>query len=278
VEEIQLKVVLDPAIGSVVKSVVAFGDFTTEDETIETAIYNPLELPRFFRDLILGRPLPLEFVSKGIPNLGVFVAMALFLRRELAIHPAMPGLIAAVDLVDNYGVSGLAHVDRDLARFFRVLKSFLSEIPKGASQIKLDTALGWLAEYIDRGSLPALIPDEPQPSIIDRGTNGFVLAEIQRWSWPSLEFGWEELYREGYLRGATFSPMHKDTQRRLVLGARKSLYLSLDLNKAASALNEAEDSIGEPAEWSCEKGLWLKSPPEGTLIPISALTQLLVRL
>jgi len=212
-----------------------------------------------------------------LANLGTIFAIALFLKREIAINPSIPGLVAAVDLVDQYGVGGMAHIDRDLARFFRLLRAYLSDTPQSSLEVRLNTVLEWIYQYVGDGGLPALTADDAHPNIIDRGTNGFVLAEVERWGQGSLEAGWEELYREGYLRGAVFSPMHKETGRRMVLGARKSGYLTFNLLMAAQALNDAEDSMGEPAEWVSD-GLWLRSPPNGTLIPISALTQLLIRL
>jgi hypothetical protein len=62
-----------------------------------------------------------------------------------------------------------------------------------------------------------------------------------------------------------------------VLAARKSSYLSLDLNKAASLLNEMETVLGEPAEWVTD-GLWLRGPERGTLILPTTLLNVFVRI
>jgi len=120
------------------------------------------------------------------------------------------------------------------------------------------------------GQLPAL-PVEPEPPrVFDSGSNGFVLATAE----GSLEDGWVELYREGYLRGALFSPPKED--RRQVLVARKSHFLAFDLHKAAEVLNEVERALGEPPGWLAGE-LWLRGPEGGTLLPITAITQVLVR-
>ena len=120
--------------------------------------------------------------------------------------------------------------------------------------------------------LPALPPEPEPPRPFDYGTNGFVLAQAAPKA--PLEDGWVELYREGYLRGALFSPPEQD--RRTVLVARKSPFLAFDLWKAAEVLNEAERAMGEPPGWLADE-LWLRGPEQGTLLLVSAITKVLIR-
>jgi hypothetical protein len=269
VEELKFQVVLDRNIDSKVSGVLAFGDFTTEDTA--TAIYGVDDLAVFFRDLILGRPYPLVFVARGIDNLGVLVALTLFLHRDLAINPATPGFIASVILVDGLGTSGLAHLDRDMSRFLRFVKSYLHATPEKDAQKALVMVVGWIRAYLLDGILPALPPAIPEPRIIDRGTDGFVFASA---SHPDLLLGWEELFRQGFLRGALVQKVDFDRWR--VLCARKSLYLSFDLKKVASALNQAEEAMAEPAEWETDD-LWLRGPEKGSLVIPSALLSVLLK-
>lgn len=268
-EELKFQVVLDRNINSKVSGVLAFGDFTTEDKA--AAVYSVDGLASFFRDLILGRPYPLVFVARGIDNLGTLTALTLFLYRDLAINPATPGFIASVTLVDGLGTSGLAHLDRDASRFLRFIRSFLQATPEKNTQEALATVVGWIRAYILSGALPALPPAIPEPRIIDRGTDGFVFAST---SHPDLLLGWEELFRQGFLRGALLQKVELDRWR--VLCARKSFYLTFDLKKVASALNQAEEAMAEPAEWETD-GLWLRGPEKGSLVLPSALLNVLLK-
>jgi hypothetical protein len=267
--DLSFQVVLDRNVDSKVSGVIAFGDFTSEDPT--TAIYGLGDLAIFFRDLILGRSFPLVFVARGIDNLGVLTAIALFLHRDLAISSNTPGFLAAVTLVDGLGVPGLAHVDRDLSRFLRFLRSYLKAAPSNEAQKALATAVGWIRSFILTGELPSLPFSVNEPRIIERGTDGFVFASTDH---PDLSGGWEELYRMGFLRGALLSKVN--TERWIVLCARKSHYLSFDLSKVASALNQAEEAMAEPPEWETD-GLWLKGPEKGTLILPSVLLKVLLK-
>lgn len=273
-EELQLQVVVNPEVDSAVKGVVAFGNFTTEDDTLSTSIYRVTDVRAFYKDLILGRPVGLTFVTRSISNLGVFVSIALFLRRELALHPSMPGIVAAAEMVDAYGLSGLAHIDRDLAKLFRVLRASFLEVGQNDLENLLTNALGWFQDFVTQGQLVATPEDPDPPKILDYGTNGFVVAQSSKCDWFNLDQGWEELYRQGFLRGLLFSPMVND--RRLILVARKSPYLSLDLQVAASALNDAETALEEEPDWVSDQ-LWLRGPKNGTLLPIASILDLLVR-
>jgi len=268
VEELRFQVIVDAKVDREVDGVLAFGDFEPGPDAVAYPD-DHTALPRFFVDLIQGRPYPLTVVTRSIHTVGRLVSVALFLHRDLAIHPAMPGLVAAASLTDELGLAGLAHLDRDLARFFQLLGSYLPpNLGKKAQQERLGTAVVWIRQYVLEGSLPALPVEAPPPEILDTGTNGFVLAEGR----PS-EDSWVELYRQGFLRGVVFGPSRKDG-RRAALAARKSLFLPFDLRKAAEVLNEAETAMGEPSGWLVGP-LWLKSG--GTLLEPEDVMKVLVR-
>lgn len=268
VEELKFQIVLDKSLSSEVEGVVAFGDFKPKGEG--AAIYSVDEAHLFYRDLILGRPMPLVLVARNLETMGVLLSIALFLHRDLAIHPAVPGLFSAVNLMDVHGTAGLAHVDRDLSKFLRFLRAYLMQA-KGKSQDALAVAVGFIREYILEGRTPALPPESEPPRVVDRGTDGFVFATCQH---SDLLLGWEELYREGFLRGFL---VHQDGDRCHVLAARKSQYLNFDLSKAENLLNEAEASMGEAREWVTD-GYWLRGPEQGTLVLPSVLLQVFLRI
>lgn len=272
-DELRFEVVIDPTLGPEVEGVVAFGEFVPKGELAAVYADSRTALTEFYVDLLQGRPFPLKLVTREVQTIGRLVAVTVFLRRELAINPVMPGLIAAANLVDQLGLVGLAHIDRDLGRFFKLLTAYLPpNLSRKEQQIRIATTVGWVYQYVFEGQLPAL-PVEPEPPRpFEYGSNGFVLAEAV--AGASLEDGWVELYRAGYLRGALFSPPRED--RRCVLVARKSPFLAFDLRKAAEVLNEAEAAMGEPPGWLADEQ-WLRGPQEGTLLPIAAITQVLVR-
>jgi hypothetical protein len=268
-EPLKLKVYIDASLESEVQGVVAFGDFTLKDDL--GVVYPDLGVAAFYEDLYLGRPFPLVFVTRGVHTIGKLVAISLFLHRDLAIHPGTPGLVTAASFVDRHKLVGLAHIDRDLGRFFKFLETYLpASLSRDEQHERLGTAVDWIRQHVLEGTLPAMPPEPELPKILDVGTSGFVLAEAS----GSLEDGWIELYRQGFLRGALFSPPHND--RRGVLVARKSLFLAFDLPRAASILNEAEGAMGESQRWIPSE-LWLRGPDGGTLLPISAVTDILVR-
>lgn len=270
--ELQYKVVLDSDSSDRLSESVGFGSFIPADDL--SVVYGEEEVLRFYNDLILGRPLPLTFVARGLNNLGTFLAISLFLQRDLVLHPQISSIVSAVTLFDTYGVAGAAHIDRDLSRVLKGLKRVLASPPNGSedqNQI-LGFALNLLRDYVEKGKLPPLPPEKDPPVILDRGTNGFVVANQEG---LNLSDGWEELYRLGYLRGVLTCPLH-GTERWGVLGARKSTFVDLDLVKAASALNDAETAAEGTPEWVSD-GLWLVGPTQGTvLLPSMVLRILLV--
>jgi hypothetical protein len=268
-EELRFHVLVDPNLGPEIEGVVALGDFKSPKGT--TIIFPDNCLPTFYGDLLMGRPFPLTLVTRKIDSVGKVLTLALFLHRDLAIHPKMASLVAAGSLVDQLQLAGLAHIDPTLARFFQFLMSYLPpSLSQTDLQIRLVTVVSWIRDYLLEDRFPALPPAPPAPRILDTGTNGFVLAECD----GSLEDGWIELYRQGYLRGLLFGPDRKG--RRRVLAARKSPFLALDLRKAAEILNEAENAMGEPSGWVTD-GIWLEGPPEGTCLLMSAVTQVMIR-
>ncbi len=271
-QELQFQVIiLDPKSERRVQGAVAFGDFEVQGN--EGVVYPKDGLRAFFEDLIRGRPLPLTFVTNGVDTIGTLVALTVFLHRDLAILPSTVSVLASAELVDRYKHAGLAHVDRDLARFFAMLSQYLpSGMDRAEQETRLASAVGWIRQYILDGTLPALPHEPPMPRVIDRGTNGFVLADTP--AWRSLEEGWVELFRQGFLRGVLFGRDRHD--RRAVMAARKSPYLAFDLRKAAEVLNEAERAMGEEPAWLATD-LWLRGPDEGTLLLATAILEVLLR-
>jgi hypothetical protein len=269
VPDLRFQVVVNPLVESEVDGVVAFGNFTNKGDA---AIYPEDGVLAFHRDLILGRALPLVFVTKQVNTLGVLTAIALFLHRDLAIHPNTPGFVFAVDLVDRYGVSGHAHLDRDLSRFFRLVRGVLVTAKGRQDQkIALDTTVSWIREYIHDGGLPGLPPESEPPRILDRGTDGFVLATSD----ASFDWAWEELFRMGFLRGLLAAPILGHPDHWSYLGARKSPFLVMDLRKAADILNEGEAQLGDGL-WTSD-GMWLFGPKDGTLLPPASVVNILTR-
>jgi hypothetical protein len=268
VEELQFEVVVNPDIQPEVENVVAFGaGFTSPEGT--AAIFH--DIPTFYEELALGRPLPLALALRDVAAVGKVLAISLFLHRDLALHPKTLSLVAFADFVDRLGVVGLAHIDPDVARFFGLLTTYLpSDLSPSELRGRLVTVVGWVREYLLEDRLPAFLSAHPMPRVLDIGTNGFVLAEGVE---PLIE-GWVDLYRQGYLRGVLFGPDCEN--RRTVLAARKSQFLTFDLRKAADILNETERAMGEVSGWVADE-LWLWGPRGGTQLPASAVMKVLVR-
>jgi hypothetical protein len=262
----ELRVIVDPKLGRNISGVVAFGDF----EVGEGACY-PLDgLPAFFEDLARGRAFPTILAVRGLtPSL--LVAMALFVHRELALQPGMLSLVTSCGFVDRLGLAGMAHIDRDLARFFKFLLAYLPfDLSQKERQERLEAAVEWVRQYVLRGALPALPPEPSPPRVIDTGTKGFVLAEG-----VALEDGWVELFRQGYLWGVLLTAPRED--RRRVLAARKSHLMPFDPRRAAEVFNEAERAMGAPEGWRAED-LWLWGPDGGTLLLPSHIVDVVIRI
>lgn len=271
-DEVQFQVVIDPELGREVAGVAAFGDFQLKADAESGVVYPSSGLEGFYNDLLLGRPIPLVLASRGIHTVGQLLIVTLFLHRDLALHPRTGSLVAAVDRVDRLRVIGLAHIESDLCRFFKLLSGFLPpKLGRKKQQERLTTAVGWLREYIVEGRFPALPPQPPEPKILDTGSRNFVVAETQ--GKGTLDDGWVTLFRQGFLWGLLCTPAREG--RRRVLGGRKSAWVPLSLGQMVSGLNEAESAMGEPAEWAADE-VWLQGPEGGTLLPIEAIVKVFI--
>lgn len=267
-EELQYQVIVDAKLECRADGVLAFGDF----EVTNGAVYPDDGLQAFYEDLILGRAFPLTVVTRGLDTIGKLVAVSFFLSRDLVLHPNAASLVMSASLADKLGMAGLAHMDRDLARFFRLLSGYLPKgLSRGEQRHRLATAVGWIHDYLKADQLPALPIEPALPRVIDAGSGGFVLAEAPKVS----EVVWIELYRQGFLKGCLVARKpHSDRRKALV--ARKSIMVDFDLGKAAAILNDAEAAMGEPQEWEAGE-LWLRAPKKGSMLPITSLVEVLVR-
>lgn len=279
--EIQLQVVIEPVEG-LVEGAVCYETGLTRQQASDPTLYayehhgddfgaaDPGALSSLFEDMALGRPMPLKFVTPRIRGVDTIFAIALFLHRDLATHPQMPGIVAAVDLAHRRGVPMYGHIDHELTRFLRLLGALFPERQSRAERgERLRAAVAWVYEYVTNGNLPHLGPPMPQPTVLNVGTNGFVVATV-----PSdLHAGWVELYRQGYFRGVLVTT---DRDRWSVLASRKSVYIEFNLSRAALLLNEVERAMGEPAEWVADE-LWLRSPPDGTTILLKDMVEIFLR-
>jgi len=272
--ELQFRVLIDPTAPALVKDAVSFETGATKAEVVpgsyvyehhgeEFSLDEPGALPRFFEDLLIGSPLPLTFATKSVQDIDTLVAIALFLYRDLAIHPATPGLVYAVDLIHRKGPTMLGQVDEDLARFLQGMRVYFpAKAPRQEVGERLTSATQWIHEYILDGTLPNIGPLMTKPRVIEVGSNGFVLSEARK---PSIE-AWADLYRQGFLRGFMISPEDRDFRH--VIASRKSARIEFDLQMAAVHLNELERVSGGDPKWRVE-GDFLFSPPDGSLVLVS---------
>jgi len=278
---LNFQVVIDPTVPPLVKDSVSYETGASVEESASPWVYEhhgegfdplgPGALTRFYEDLIRGTPLPLIFSTREVNDIDSIVAITLFLSRDLATHPATPGFVTAVDLVHRFGPQYLGHVDPDLARFFQGLRGYF---PPGVSRQeagqRVGTAVQWIREYILDGDLPNIGPRVTSPRVLEIGTNGFVFAEAAK---PSIET-WGELYRGGFLRGVLIGPQLGDFRQ--VIASRKSDRVEFNLNQALIHLNELERASDGDPTWRIE-GDFLFSPPQGTLILMSYLLGVFIR-
>jgi hypothetical protein len=273
-QTVELYVAIDPQLPRELKEpVVAWGDFVSSHPGV--VIYEAegvSQLSRLYVDLICGRPMPVQFVTRSLDDIAVVVAIALFMDRHLVLNPKVGGLVSAVEMVGALGAAGLAHVDRDLGRLFTFIEVYLFSEDKPAKKVmeqKLSSALQWVREYVLEDKLPSMPFEHSDPKVLDIGTNGFVLAEVE--GTASMILGVVELFRQGHLRGVLFRGSS-------VLGFRKSLHLKIDFEEALGRLNKAEAVLGQTGEWRIiPGGLYLESPPGGTAIPREVLISALLR-
>lgn len=249
--------------------IVALGDFESHHPGAVVYPNGPSQLAHLYTDLIAGRPLASQLVLRRVEDLGQLLSLAIFLDREMALSPNIPGLVCAIQLASALQEGGLAHVDRDLARLLLWIDHGLFRGFGSKEDLArlLGQSLSWLREYVLHGKLPAMPREKEPPQILDRGTNGFVLAESEPVAFRDSLI---EVYRQGYLRGAIFSPGSPQK----VLAFRKSPYLAFDLEKACHRLNQAEEKAGQPPSWRLEGHLLSNS---GTWMPRDLIVQLLLR-
>lgn len=265
-DNLNFLVTIDPTLPLVLdQAILAFGPFEAKHEGALVYSQEAHEaLSCFYVDLLCGRPIPLHFAAREVQEVSTIVALALFLDRQVVLSPKMPGLLASVNLWETLGEVGLAHIDRDLARLFLLLKAYLAEkTSRQQAGQKLANVVGWVRDWLLEDRLPALPKEPPPPQILDRGTNGFVVALTT----PTfLVHGMIELYRQGHLRGVLYAPSQDKTH---VLAFRKPC-LHFDLAKARSQLNAAEGG------WELQR-YCLRSPAKGSLLPRDTLTEVFVR-
>lgn len=281
----ELNVRIEKALSGAVENAVCFETGLTKEQLQDPEIvgyehhgaeYTSADkgaLPCFFEDLLLGRPMPTTFATRSVQDVDTLLAMALFLHRDLAINPATPGFVYAVDFAHRRGLPALAHLDEPVARFVSALRGHFPE--KGLSQRELServmAAIGWLREYLQEGSIPVLgTTPSSDVHILDQGTRGFAVGETSGSLWD----GWVEVYRLGFLRGVLISASEG---RNRVLAAKKSAYVQFDLEAAARLFNQMEVAMGELPEWRVSPDrLWLEQP-EGTLILLKDILAVLTR-
>lgn len=281
--ELTFQVLVDPSHPPITEGAVSFETGASKAQTQDPDSFayehhgpdfgpqDPGALTRFYEDLVLGTPMPLTMALREVSKIDTLVAVALFLHRDLPVHPSTPGLVAAVDLIHRRGPALLGHVGADLARFLQGLEMFFApRLSKEERGERLGTAAQWVRGFILDGELPNMGPIAPSVRVLDMGTNGFVLAESER---PGVE-AWSELYRQGFLRGVVLGP--QDGDFRLVQASKKSERVPFDLTRAALLLNELEGLTGGTPSWQVE-GLTLFSPPEGTTLLVNYLLEVFLR-
>lgn len=222
-------------------------------------------LTRLFEDLIIGTQLPLTFVTRAVQGPDTILAIALFLKRDLLILPATPGLVYGVDLAHRLGPQLLSHLDPIISGFFKAFpRFFTTNLTKRDVGERISTMVQWVGEYLTDGKIPNLWKSAPEVRILDVGTNGFVLAEALDLSLDA----WEVLYREGHLRGVLLGP--EVDGRHKVVASRKNERSWEGLPKSIPFLNELESLSGGVSEWRYESD-FVYSPTVGTNILISHL-------
>lgn len=280
--EIKLQLTVDPSLPPVVEGSVCFETGARPDQ-VGPLVYehhgegfsadSPGSLARFFEDLTSGMPLPPMMVLHDIAGPDSVLACALFLKRDLLIHPATPGLVYSVDFVHRRGSTFFGHLDPGLARFLRALGTFFPQtLPKRERAERLGTAIEWVKGFLFEGTLPNIGPLPAETQLIDIGTNGFVVATTES---PSEET-WDNLFRQGFLRGVLLGP-EDSAGLRQVVAARKHEQVGFDLLKAETMLNDLEILSGNVEEKWSRNGHFLHSPASGTSQMVSLLMEVFLR-
>ena len=232
---------------------------------------DPGALTCFFDDLVHGRPMPPKFASKALRDIDVLIALTLHHNPDLVFLPNAFKLVNAADFVHRRGAVGMAHVDQDLMQFFRFLRGLFPKTRTSKDfEDRIEQAVDFIKDYIGNDQLPQLGGDPEPPTILDTGTRRFVVAETG----GSLGEAWVHLFRNGFARGVVFSKDHNG--RRNILGTRRGPYVSFNLEMAARLLNDIEKAMGEPPEWGND-ALWLYGPPDGSLLLVTYVLEVLTR-
>lgn len=281
--EVQLQVEVNPDSIGLIGGAISFETGLTREQAADPTLYayehhgqdfsiaDPGSLSSFYEDLVLGRPMPTKFVTRAIGGIDTVFAITLFMHRDLVPLSIVSGAVTSVDFVHRRGIAGLAHIDESLAVFLYGLTSL---VPKENTRIEeavnLKKLVGMVRDYLSSGYLPYQNP-LPIPTVKDVGSDGFVRGEVRR---GSLILAWAFLFRSGYLKGFVVGP--DEGGRRAVVATRKSVYVSFNLPKAASLLNEIEVRLGNRGEWSADE-LWLHSPSGGTRLEEAELLEVFLR-
>lgn len=227
--------------------------------------FTPGALTRLFEDLVIGTKLPLAFATPQVKGPDTILAITLFLKRELLLLPATPGLVYGVDLAHRFGPQLLSHLDPIVSGFFKAFPRFFTpNLTKNELGERVTTMVGWVSEYLTDGKIPNLGGSSPEVRILDVGTNGFVLAEALNLTLDA----WEVLYRDGYLRGVLLGPEVQG--RRKLLASRKNERAWEGMPRSVPLLNELEALSGGVPEWKYEGDL-VYSPAVGTNVLVSHL-------
>ncbi len=280
-EPLKFQVVVDPELPSLMDNTVCFETGARKDQ-LKTGVYehhgdgfdsrSPGALTTLFEDLICGIPFPLSFSTRSVNGPDTLLAITLFMNRDVLLNPATLGLVYGVDLVHRFGPSMLAHLDPTIAGFLRSFNKFFPDTLSTAGRgERIATAVQWIREYLIDGRIPNIGDPLPDVTVIDVGTNGFVLARTNR---PSIE-AWEVLYRAGHLRGVLVgSPVDDSTP---VLVSRKSEGAWPDLPRCIQFLNDLESISKGVPEWKFEDN-FVRSPPVGTKVLVSHLLEVFLRI
>ena len=269
-EALKLELTIDPSLPPCVEGAISF-ETGGDPGRYVYGRGRPGPLLCFFEDLISGMPMPLIFATKRVSGPHTVIAAALFLDREIAVHPGAPALVYAVDLVHRLGDPMYAHLDPNLAQFLRGLAGFFSSgISKAEQGTRLATAVQWVRDYLATGDLPSIGTWVPYVRVLDVGTNGFVVATSRR----VCREAWESLYRWGHLRGVLVG--EEETGLRPILAARKSLSVGFDLERFVPILDELEQLSGGGTGWALD-GNYLASPRDGTTILVQHIVDVFLR-
>ncbi len=277
-----MPVIIDPRLPIIVPDAVSFETGASRAQASDPSLYvyehhgdefgwsDPGALVCFVEDWLLGRPMPPLFASRTV-QIDTLVAIALFERRpELLSVPGVYAFAMQADFVHRRGAAALAHIDDTLGLFFMALEgNFAGALSKSELESRVILSTAWIVEYLTDGQLP-YFGERPPVRVVQRGTDGFVVAETT----GDLRLGWVDLFRQGFTRGILVGP--EENARRRVLVAKKGPYVPLRLDIAAQHLNAMETAQGELAGWG-NHGLWLSGPEDGTLILVSHLIEVLIR-